>query len=347
MPILLPCLLAFNLGAPAQVPAPPKAAAPAYSLRLLKTLPVGGEGGWDYLAVDAETGRLFVPRGSRVMVLSLEGKPLGEIPNTQGVHGVALARDLDRGYTSNGRSNSMTVFKLSTLEVLAEVKTTGENPDAILYDAATRQVFTFNGRGKNATVFDAVTLAVKATLPMGGKPEFSACDGRGRVFVNVEDTAELLAIDAKALKIEARWSLKPLEDPTGLGIDAAGQRLFAVGRNKLMAVVDARTGKLLAQVPIGAGCDGAAFDAGTGDAYASNGEGTLTVVHGDSQGRFTVTATVPSKKGARTLVVNEKNHCVYLPTAEWGPVPEAKDGKPARAPMLPGSFQIVVVGPAQ
>ncbi len=347
MPILLPCLLAFSLGGPAQVPAPPKPAAPPASLRLLKTLPVGGEGGWDYLAVDAESGRLFVPRSTRVLVLSLEGKLLGEIPNTQGVHGVALARDLDRGYTSNGRSNSMTVFKLSTLEVLGEVKTTGENPDAILYDAATRQVFTFNGRGKNATVFDAVTLAVKATLPMGGKPEFSVCDGRGRVFVNVEDTAELLAIDAKALKVEARWSLKPLEDPTGLAIDTVGQRLFAVGRNKLMAVVDARSGKLLAQVPIGVGCDGAGFDPGTGNAYASNGEGTLTVIHGDDQGRFTVTGTIPSRKGARTLVVNEKNHCVYLPTAEWGPAPEAKDGKPSRPPMLPGSFQIVVVGPVQ
>ncbi len=347
MPILLSCLLAFTLAGPPQAPVPTQPAASPTSLRLLKTLPVGGEGGWDYVAVDAETGRLFVPRSTRVLVLSLEGKLLGEIPNTPGVHGVALARDLDRGYTSNGRSNSMTVFKLSTLEVLREVKTTGENPDAILYDGATRQVFTFNGRGKNATVFDAITLAVKATLPMGGKPEFSACDGRGRVFVNVEDTAELLAIDAKALKVEARWSLKPLEDPTGLAMDAAGQRLFAVGRNKLMAVVDARTGKLLAQVPIGAGCDGAAFDPGTGNAYASNGEGSLTVIHGDDQGRFPVTATVPTRKGAKTLVVNEKNHCVYLPTAEWGPAPEAKDGKPSRPPMLPGSFQILIVGPIQ
>ena len=341
MPVFLSLLIAAALGQ-----APPTPAAkpmPSVPMAVQATLKVGGEGGWDYLALDAAAGRLFVPRSTRVMVLGLDGKVLGEIPNTQGVHGVALARELDRGFTSNGRSDSMTVFKLSTLEVVKEVKTTGANPDAILYDPATRQVFTFNGRGQNATVFSAETLEVKGTIPVGGKPEFAACDGRGRVFVNVEDTAELLALDARALKVAARWSLAPLQDPTGLAIDAAGQRLFAVGGNKLMAVVDAGSGKIVATLPIGEGCDGAAFDPGTGRAYASNGEGTLTIVQGGPAG-YAVLGTVPTRKGARTLVVDEKTHRVFLPTAEFGPAPEAKPGQRSRAPMLPGTFQLVVVG---
>jgi DNA-binding beta-propeller fold protein YncE len=321
-------------------------AAPAAPAKqsLLRTLKVGGEGGWDYLTLDAEAGRLYVPRSTRVMVLDLEGKTKGEIPNTSGVHGVALAKDLDRGFTSNGRSKTMTVFKLSTLEVIKEVKTTGENPDAILYDPATRQVFTFNGRGKNATVFNAETLEVTGTIPMGGKPEFSACDGKGRVYVNVEDTHELLAINSRTRTVEARWSLKPLEDPTGLAIDVAHNRLFTVGGNKLMAVVDASNGKIVKTLPIGEGCDAAAFDAGTGTAYASNGEGTLTVITQDGKDHFSVAATIPTRKGARTMVVDGKTHLVYLCTAEYGPAPEAKPGERSRPPMLKDSFQVLVVG---
>jgi DNA-binding beta-propeller fold protein YncE len=313
-------------------------------LGLLRTLKVGGEGGWDYLTLDAEAGRLYVPRSTHVMVFDLDGKSRGEIPNTPGVHGVALAKDLDRGFTSNGRANTMTVFKLSTLEVIKEVKTTGENPDAILYDPATRQVFTFNGRGKNATVFNAETLEVTGTIPMGGKPEFSVCDGKGRVFVNVEDTHELLAINARTRTVESHWSLKPLEEPSGLAIDAVHQRLFAVGRNKLLAVVDATSGKLVKTLPIGEGCDAAAFDAGSGRAYASNGEGTLTVISQDGKDHFTVTGTIPTRKGARTMAVDDRTHLVYLPTAEFGPAPEAKPGERSRPPMIPGSFQILVVG---
>ncbi len=323
------------------------ASAPAaMKLSLLRTHKIGAEGGWDYVSMDAEAGRIYVPRSTRVMVLDLDGKVKGEIPNTPGVHGVAIAKDLDRGFTSNGRANSVTVFKLSTLEIIKEVKTTGENPDAILYDAATRQVFSFNGRGKNATVFNAESLEVTGTIPMGGKPEFSACDGKGMVFVNVEDTHELLAIDARTRTVKSRWSLKPLEEPTGLAMDVAHHRLFAVGGNKLMAVVDASNGKILATLPIGEGCDGVAFDPGTGLAYASNGEGSLTVVRGDAKNHFTVVGTVPTRKSARTLVVDEKTHLIYLPAAEFGPAPEAKAGERSRPPMLPNSFQLLVVGEA-
>jgi len=215
MPVLLPFLFALSMGTPAQAaPAsrPKTAVAPSTRLSVLRTLKVGGEGAWDYVTLDAEAGRLYVPRSTRVMVLDLEGKKIGEIPGTAGVHGVALAKDMDRGYTSNGRANTMTVFKLSTLEVIKEVKATGENPDAILYDPATKQVFSFNGRGKNVTVFNAETLEVTGTIPMGGKPEFSVSDGKGRVFVNVEDTHELLSINARTRIVDARWSLKPVEE---------------------------------------------------------------------------------------------------------------------------------------
>lgn len=349
MPILLPFLLTLSLNAPARAtpaPKPKTVTAPSTKLAVLRTLQIGGDGGWDYVTLDSEAKRLYMPRSTRVMVLDLEGKKVGEIPSTAGVHGVAIARDLDRGFTSNGRANTMTVFKLSTLELIKEVKTTGENPDAILYDPATKQVFTFNGRGKNATVFNAETLDVTGTIPMGGKPEFSATDGKGRVFVNVEDTHELLAIDAKKLSVISRWSLKPLEEPTGLAIDAEHHRLFAVGGNKLMAIVDATNGKILKTLPIGEGCDGVAFDPGTGCAYASNGEGTLTVVQNDGHDHFTVTGSIPTRKGARTLAVDEKTHLLYLPTADFGPAPEAKPGQRSRAPMLSNTFQLVVVGEA-
>lgn len=344
MPLLLPFLFILGLDAPAQAMPAPKPALSLGKFELLRTLKVGGEGGWDYVTVDSEAKRIYLPRSNRVTVLDLEGKRVGEIPNTAGVHGVALARDLDRGYTSNGRANSVTVFKLSTLEVIKEVKTTGDNPDAILYDPATKRVFSFNGRGKNATVFDAETLEIAGTIPMGGKPEFSVGDGKGRVFVNVEDTHEVLAIDARKLAVSARWSLKPLEEPTGLAIDAAHQRLFAVGGNKLMAVVDATNGKVIQTLPIGEGCDGAAFDAGTGWAYASNGEGTLTVIRQDAKDHFAVIATLPTRKGARTMAVDGKTHRIYLPTAEFGPAPEPKPGQHPRPAVIPDSFQILVVG---
>lgn len=349
MPIFTPILLSLALtGQPvaiqkAKTPPPKKAA----NISVLRSLKVGGEGGWDYVSLDSKGARIYVPRSTRVMVMDLDGNLKGEIPNTSGVHGVAFAKELDRGFTSNGRANTMTVFKLSTLEVVKEVKTTGENPDAILYDPATRQVFTFNGRGKNATVFNAETLEVAGTIPMGGKPEFAVSDGQGQVFVNVEDTHELLAIDTRARAVKSRWPLKPLEEPTGLASDGAHHLLFAVGGNKLMAVVDAGTGQVLQTLPIGQGCDGAAFDPATGLAYASNGEGTLTVIRSDGAKHFSVVATIPTRKGARTMALDEKTHLIYLPTADFGPAPEAKPGQRSRAPMLPGTFQLVVVGEAR
>jgi len=319
--------------------------APAAGLGLLRTLKVGGEGRWDYISLDPEAGRLYVPRSTRVMVLDLDGQPKGEIPGTAGVHGVAFSRELDRGWTSNGQSDTVTVFKLSTLEVLKVVATTGGNPDAILFEPATKRVFTFNGRGKNATVFDAVSSEVVGTIPMGGKPEFSACDGKGRVYVNNEDTSAILAINARTLKVEATWSIKPLDSPSGLAMDVKQNRLFSVGGNRLAAVVDAGTGKVLATLPIGTGTDGIDFDPGTGCAYASNGEGTVTVIRQTGTATYEVAATLPTRPSARTIVVNPRTHRLYLPAAEFPPEP--KDAKPGtRRLPVPGSFQILELGEA-
>jgi DNA-binding beta-propeller fold protein YncE len=316
--------------------------APAAAPTVLRSLKVGGEGGWDYPNLDPDHGRLYIPRATRVMVLDLDGKAVGEVPGTPGVHGVALCQDLDRGWTSNGHADTVTVFKLSTLEVVQVIATTGGNPDAILFEPATRRVFTFNGRGRNATVIDAASSQVLATIPLGGKPEFAACDGKGRVYLNDEDNARLLAIDARSLKQVASWPLKPLERPTGLAMDPEHNRLFAVAGNRLAAVVDAGSGRILATLPIGARTDGVAFDPGSGCAYASNGEGTLTVIRPTGPVSYAA-STVPTRAGARTIVANPSTGRLYLPTADFLPVPAG--AAPGTRPQLaPGSFQILEVG---
>ena len=333
MPKTAPLILSLLIGLAANAADP----------GLLRTFKVGGEGRWDYVNVDPSAGRLYVPRSTRVMVLDLDGKVVGEVPGTAGVHGVALSHELDRGWTSNGQAGTVTVFKLSTLEILKVVKTTGGNPDAILFEPVTRRVFTFNGKGGNATAIDALTSEVVGTIPLGGKPEFSACDGKGRVFVNNEDKAEINVIDARALKVVAVWPIKPVEEPSGLAMDVANNVLFSVGGNHLAAVVDAGSGKVLATVPIGAGTDGVAFEPGTGAAYASNGEGTLTVIRRNAAGVYTAAATIPTRRGARTIVANPATHRLYLPTAEFQPVP--KDARPGTRPALvEGSFQVLEVG---
>lgn len=320
-------------------------AAPASSTHVMHKLAVGGEGGWDYVTMDSAHKRIFVPRSTRVMVVGLDGKSMGEIKGTEGVHGVALASDLDKGFSSNGRSNTITIFKLSTLEVIAQVKATGDGPDAILYDAATQRVFSFNGKGKNATVIDAVKGDVVGTIPFGHKPEFAVADGKGRVYVNLEDSSELAVIDAKKMIVEKRISLAPLEEPSGLAMDVAHRRLFAVGSNKLMAVIDPDKGKVVTTLPIGDGADAAAFDPGKGLIYSSNGEGTLTVVHEDSPDTYKVLEQAPTQKGARTMALDEATHLIYLPTAEYGPAPAPTAEKPHPRPsMVPNSFQILVVG---
>jgi YVTN family beta-propeller protein len=333
-------------------PAAPAAAAPAASgtvpsYHLLKTFPVGGDGGWDYLTFDAAARRLYITRGNRVTVLDGDtGKVVGEIPNLSGVHGVALAPDLGRGFISNGRSDSVTVFDTKDLKVLAEVKSTGQNPDAIIYDPASRRVFAFNGRSGNVTVIDAASGKVAATIPVGGKLEFAASDRKGMVFVNVEDKNEVVAIDAAKATVARRWPLTGCEEPSGMAIDAAHQRLVVGCGNQTALIVDSASGRVVAKLPIGKGVDANGFDPGTGLAFASCGDGTLTVIHEDTPDRWTVVAKVPTRPRARTMALDEKTHDVYLATAEFGPAPAPTAAEPhPRPPMVPGSFVILVVGP--
>lgn len=321
------------------------AAPPEATFHTLKTLPVGGPGGWDYVTLDSAAKRLYVPRSDRVLVLDLEGQPVGEIRGTEGVHGVALAPTLDRGFASNGRSNTITIFRLSSLEVLGQVKATGEGPDAILYDPFSGRVFSFNGRGKNTTVFEAASGKVVGTIAFGHKPEFAATDLNGHVFVNLEDSAEVAVIDAKTLTIGKTWPLAPIEDPTGMAIDLKHHRLFIVGGNKLMAVVDTDSGKVVATPAIGAGADAAAYDADLELAFSSNGEGTLTLVRQESPDRYTTLAPLATRRGARTMALDERTHRLYLPTADFTPAPAPTPDLPRPRPaMVPGTFQILVVG---
>jgi DNA-binding beta-propeller fold protein YncE len=307
--------------------------------QVVKTVPVPGDGFWDYVGVDSDARRIYVSHATKVVVLDADSfAVVGEIPDTQGVHGIAIASDLSRGFTSNGRAGTATIFDLKTLKTIGTVKT-GENPDAILYDAVTKRVFTFNGRSKDATVFGAADGTVAATLPLGGKPEFAVADGKGKVFVNIEDTSELVEIDAQSMKVLQRWPLKPCESPSGLSMDQKNRRLFAGCENKMMAVVDADSGKVVATPPIGEGVDATAYDPGTGFALSSNGEGTLTVIKRDGPDQYSVLENVPTKRSARTMGLDLKTHNVVLPAADFLP---PKEGE-RRGQMKPGSFVLVLV----
>lgn len=279
--------------------------------KIVHRLRIGGEGGWDYVTVDSGARRLYQSHGDRVVVIDIDSrKVVGEIPDTPGVHGVAISPD--RGFVSAGRANAVVVFDRNSLKRLGTWKTTGENPDAILYDPHSRHLFTFNGRGKNATVFDANSGNVVATIDLGGKPEFAVTDQRGRVYVNIEDTAEIAVIDVKRNTVEKRWKLAGCEEPTGLAIDRLRDRLFSVCGNETMVVSDADSGKVVATAAIGKGVDGVAYDASKNIAYASNGrDGTITVVRGTD---YKVAQTIPTAAGARTIALDEKTHHLFVPT---------------------------------
>lgn len=306
---------------------------------------VGGEGGWDYIIADSDAHRLYISRGTRVVVIDTQtNKSVGEIPNTNGVHGVAFDKKLGKGWTSNGRDNSVTIFDLKTLKTLDTVKV-DKNPDCILFDPASKRVFAFNRGASNVTAIDAVTGKVAGTIDLGGHPEFAAADGKGMVFVNLDDKSQVVAIDSKKLTANAHWSVAPGEDPSGLAIDPKNHRLFIVCGNKKMVVMDTDTGKVITDLPIGEGTDAAGFDPGTKFAFSSNGSGSLTVVHEDSKDKFTVADNVNTQRGARTMAVDTKTHRVYLATAEFGPTPAPTADRPRpRPPMIPNSFVILVYG---
>jgi YVTN family beta-propeller protein len=268
---------------------------------------------------------------------------VGDIPNTPGVHGIAIVSDLNKGFTSNGRDNSVTIFDLKTLKETGKVAV-GKNPDAIMYDPASKRVFTFNGGSQDTTAIDVGTDKVVGTVGLGGKPEFAVSDEKGHVYVNIEDKSEVAQLDSNKLAVDARWSLAPGEEPSGLAIDRKHHRLFSVCSNKLMVVLNTDNGKVVTTLPIGSGTDAAAFDPDTGFAFSSNGEGTLTVVHEDSPDKFTVAESVPTQRGARTMTLDQKTHRLFSVSTEYGPTPAPTTERPRpRPPMLPGTFTLLVL----
>jgi DNA-binding beta-propeller fold protein YncE len=307
---------------------------------VIKTVSVPGDEGWDYLLVDSDARRVYISHASHTVVMNADTYAIeGDIPDTQGVHGIALAPDLGRGFTSNGRANTVTIFDLKSLKAIGSAKTDA-NPDAIIYDPATKRVFTFNGRGKNATAISAADGSVVGTIPLGGKPEFAVVDGKGSVWVNDEDSSELHHLDAQSLKELHKWSLAPCKSPSGLAGDLKTRRLLAVCDDKVSSVVDADSGKVVATPAICDGPDAAGFDPSSNLFFVSCGDGKLTVIHEDSPDKYTVVENVPTKKSARTMGLDLKTHNIFLPSAEFDPpAPGERRGK-----MKPGSFAILVVG---
>jgi YVTN family beta-propeller protein len=305
---------------------------------------LGGDGGWDLLTFDADTRRLYISRSTRVIVVDADsGKQVGMIADTPGVHAIALVPELGTGYTSNGRDGSVTVFDRHTLQSLARIPV-GTNPDAILYEPTTKRVFAFNGGSRDVSVIDAQTRSVIRTLRLDGKPELAVADRHGAVYLNLEDTSEIVKIDANLLNIEARWSLAPCEHPTGLSMDDQRRRLFVGCANHLMAIVDADQGRVVATVPIGGRCDGTAFDPDLDLAFSSNGDGTVTIVRAENPDKYSVVENVVTKVGARTMALDSRRQRIYLVTAEFGPPPAATENQPnPRPPIMPGTFTLLVL----
>jgi DNA-binding beta-propeller fold protein YncE len=315
--------------------------------RIANKIHLDGDGGWDYLTIDDATARLYISHGTIVQVLDVnEKKVAGTIPDTKGVHGIALAKDLNKGFISNGRDTSVTIFDLKTLQVITKVKVTGNNPDAILYDPFSHKVFTFNGRSSNSTVMNANSNKVIGTIELPGKPEFSVTDGKGKVFVNIEDKSQVCLINPMTLKVEKTWSVAPGEEPSGLAIDNKGHRLFVVCGNKLMIVLDADNGTVVSKLDIGDRVDGVSYDPTLKRIYSSNGEGTMTVVQEENKDSFKVVENFPTQKGAKTITLNPKTHRIYLPVAEFEAAPAATKENPCpRPPVKANTFTILEIEP--
>ncbi len=330
-----------------QAPETPSKGAVAAPSKVRK-LPVGGEGGWDYLSVDSEARRLYVSRGDKVVVLDLDKETVvGELLDTPGIHGIAVAPEHGKGFTSNGRDGTVTVFDLKTLKATGKVKASG-TPDAILYDAPSGRVFTFNHGTDDTTAINAKDDSVAGTLALGGEPEAAVSDGKGHIFVNIRSKSEIAEFDARTLKVLNRWPVDPGTRPSGLGFDQVHRRLFTVCANQKMVIMSADSGKILGAVDIGRGADGCMFDAGNGFAYSSNGgDGTVTIVGEGDKGEFKVVSTVATQASARTMTLDPKTHRLYLAAATSAPAPEVAATEPkakGRRGYVPGSFVIVVVG---
>jgi len=333
-------LLAIALAAPFAA-----SAAPNYAVT--HHYAIGEPGGWDYLTYAAPTHRLYISRFDRVLVLDADsGKIEATIPGTDGVHGIALVPELGRGFTSNGRADSLTEFDLATSRPLRTIAVEGKNPDALIYDPASKHLFAFDGRSNEASVVDPAAGKLLTKIPLPGKPEFAASDGAGNVYVNIEDTAQLARIDTATNKVLAVWKLADCEEPSGLAIDVAHHRLFSVCQNRHMAVTDAQSGKSVATVAIGEGPDAAGFDAKRALVYSSNGhDGTLTIVHEDDADHYSVIANVTTQESARTLALDADGNRIFTVAAKFGPRPApTKENPHPRPAVVDGSFSVLVVG---
>ncbi|MBC7439328.1 MAG: YncE family protein [Flavobacterium sp.] len=317
--------------------------------KVSKKINISGDEGWDYLAVDDVNQHLFVSHGNVVNVVDLKtDKIIATIADTKGVHGIAIANDLNKAFITVGKDNAVTIVNLITFELIEKVPIEGQKPDAVLYDQFSHKVFTYNAKSSDATVLDAVTNKVVKTIPLGGKPEFSVTNTKGLIYVNIEDKNQIKTIDAKTLEVTATWNIAPGDEPSGLAIDLETNLLFSVCGNNLMIIVDATNGKIIKTLPIDDGCDGVAFDANKKLAFSSNGIGTITVVKEENLNNFVVQETVKTQKGARTIAINKTTHQLYLSTAEFGdkPEPTVENPKP-RASLVPNSFVVLVVESAK
>src|SRR4051812_1377543 len=318
----------------------------AQTYEITHTYNVGGEGGWDYVIPDAPNHRLFVARQNRVSVIDMnDGHLIAEIPGIQGAHGVALVSDIGRGFATSGNDSSIMMFDAKSYKTLLKVRA-GEDADAIIYDPASKHVFSFNGDANTSTVVDPRRGTVIANIQLGGKPEYGQSARDSMVYVNLVDSSQIVEIDTRKNTVTRRWSTAPCKNPVSMAIDVRRQRLFSGCRSGVMAISDYRNGTVVATIPIGQGVDGAGWDAVRREAYASNGDGTLTVIHQDSPNKYHVVETVQTGERARNMGLDPATHRIYLPTAKFGPVPESTATNPRRRPpLLPGTFSIIVVEP--
>jgi len=325
------CLMTSSLFVAAQTP--------KSEYQIAKTIKLTGDGWWDYLSVDQANKRLFVSHGTQVNVVDLKTlEEMAVIPGTNGVHGIAIPNDLNKAFISCGMDSSVVIVELNNFKQVTKISVTGKNPDAILYDPFSRRVFTFNGRSSNSTVIDATTNKVIGTIPLAGKPEFPQSDGKGKIYVNIEDKSSIQVINASTMKVEKTWSIAPGEEPSGLALDNANNRLFSVCGNKLMTVCDLQSGKVITTVPIGDGCDGVAFDAVTKRIFSSNGEGTMTVVQQVDADHYKVLENFTTVPGARTITLDKESHHLFLSAAEFEP-------GTGRRPAKPGTFKVLDIAP--
>ena len=316
--------------------------------KFLNEIPIGGEGGWDYVTVDAAARRLYLSHATKVVVVDLtKNAVIGEIGDTPGVHGFIVAPELERGFASNGKESKASIVDLKTLRTISKIET-GTNPDALVYEPVRGEVYFFNHSGNSATVINAKTASIVSTIALGGSPEFAVVDGAaGRVYCNIEDKSEVAVIDTTKHQVVVRWPLAPGAEPTGMAFDRAHHRLFVGCSNKLMTMLDTETGKVVATVPIGAGVDACAFDDSTQFAFASCGDGTTTIAKEETPEKLTVVQTLTTERGARTMALDPQTHRIYLPTAKFQPPPTPSPGaSPSRPTIVPNTLKLLVYGPA-